>query len=625
MDPFAHLLNLRKARPVAAAAGLFLAAAACWSSPTPLRAAPFSGTAFTPKASQSVIEVQFGRAGPLARARFKRRLGPGRVGVPNGPRSPRANSRHPRRQHRRAPTCGVRGRPPCTTRTKTTGPVIVTPPPRQAARDRLPAAAPAFRGGPKIAGPTITTPPPPPVCRGSACPPPGGPGVIVTPPPSGGGGFGAGYLAALPRIAEGARANPGPALYAKQVLVLIDQGQPAALEDILAQQYNLQRLNNQTLTLIAARAQLYAIPDGRTVAALVSVLGADPRVRLAQGNFAYRRQGETSKAQQAEAPQYALSKMSVAPAHEMALGRGVRIAVIDFAIDAAHPDLAGAVLNAFDATNRSADTSDGHGTAVAGIIGARGTVRGVAPMAEILAVRAFAPLAKQQPIASSSVILLRAIEWSVVNGAQVLNMSFVGPRDPAVQAMIEAAQKRNAVIVAAAGNGGSSAPPAYPAAYPGVIAVTAIDATDKRYPHANRGKYIAISAPGVDILAPADGGRHAFLSGTSFAAAHVSGIVALLSGAQPQPAAARRPCGSLRQRRGSRSRRPRRGFRLRPRRRLCGTQGDSGRQIANSVSEAATPSPLREMPLSKRFDEGVSLQARLTAMSQERVQIPETR
>ena len=186
------------------------------------------------------------------------------------------------------------------------------------------------------------------------------------------------------------------------------------------------------------------------------------------------------------------------------------------------------MLKAFDATNRAADTSDAHGTAVAGIIGARGAVRGVAPMAEILAVRAFAPLAKQQPIASSSVILLRAIEWSVVNGAQVLNMSFVGPRDPAVQAMIEAAQKRNAVVVAAAGNGGSSAPPAYPAAYPGVIAVTAVDATDKRYVHANRGKYIAISAPGVDILAPADGGRHAFLSGTSFAAAHVSGIVALL-------------------------------------------------------------------------------------------------
>ena len=504
MAPFAHLLNLRKAQPAAAA--IFLTAAACWSLTHAAGAAPLVRAAFTSEASQSVTEVQFGRAGPLARARLKRRLGPGRVGGPKRPKVAPGKFAAPKKTAPPSRACGARGRPPCP---KTVSPTIVTPPP---------------------SGCKGTHCPPPPICRGSSCPPPGGPGVIVTPPPlpPGGGGFGANYFAALPRIAEGARANPGPALYAKQVLVLIDQAQPAALEDILAQQYNLQRLNDQTLTLIAARAQLYAIPDGRTVAALVSVLGADPRVRLAQGNFAYRRQGETGKAQQAETPQYALSKMSVAPAHEMALGRGVRIAVIDSAIDAGHPDLAGAVLNAFDATNRSADTGDGHGTAVAGIIGARGTVRGVAPMAEILAVRAFAPLARQQPIASSSVILLRAIEWSVVNGAQVLNMSFVGPRDPAVQAMIEAAQKRNAVIVAAAGNGGSSAPPAYPAAYPGVIAVTAIDAADKRYAHANRGTYIAISAPGVDILAPADGGRHAFLSGTSFAAAHVSGIVALL-------------------------------------------------------------------------------------------------
>lgn len=352
----------------------------------------------------------------------------------------------------------------------------------------------------------------------------------MTPPPlpPGGGGFTADYFAALPRIAEGARTTPGLPFYTRQVLVLIDQGQPATLEDALAQQYNLQRLNDQTLSLIAARAQLYIIPDGRTVAAVVSVLAADPRVRLAQANFAYRRQGQADKTSSAETPQYALAKLSVGPAQELALGRGVRVAVIDSGIDAKHPDLAGAVLDSFDATKRETDANDGHGTAVAGIIGARGAVRGVAPMADILAVRAFTALAIKQPVTSSSVILLRAIEWSVVNGAQVLNMSFVGPRDPAVQAMIEAAQKRNAVIVAAAGNGGSSAPPAYPAAYPGVIAVTAVDADDKRYPHANRGTYIAISAPGVDILAAADGGRHAFLSGTSFAAAHVSGIVALL-------------------------------------------------------------------------------------------------
>ena len=487
--------------------GLTLASAIFWPFAHAAGPAPALRSINTPSALP--IKMQLRQASPLARARLKRRLvTPG--GITNRRRLPGGSGRlSTPKVTPPKPVCGVRGRPPCRVPPKVAGPTIITPPPTICRGSHCP---------------------PPPVCRGSRCPPPPDkPGVIVTPPPpSGGGSLGASYFAALPRISEGARVAPGPALYRKHVLVLIDQSQPAALEEILAQQYNLRRLNNQTLTLIAARTQLYAIPDNRTVATVVSVLAADARVRLAQANFSYRRQQAQPGKTSAGAPQYALAKISVTPAHEMALGRGVRIAVIDSGIDASHPDLGDAVQSTFDATHRSADTSDGHGTAIAGIIAARGNVLGVAPMAKILAVRAFAPLAKQQPIASSSVILLRAIEWSVVNGAQVLNMSFAGPRDPAVQAMIEAAQQRNAIIVAAAGNGGSTAPPAYPAAYPGVVAVTAIDARDERYTHANRGTYIAVSAPGVDILAPADGGKHAFLSGTSFAAAHVSGIVALL-------------------------------------------------------------------------------------------------
>ena len=128
MNPFAHLPTLRKARSAAAAAGLVLAAAAGWFLPHPAGAAPLVRLAFTPEAWQSVIEVQFGRASPLARARFKRRLGP-------GPKRP-GKFAAPKKTTPPAPTCGVRGRPPCTTGTKTTGPVIVTRR-RQAARDRL--------------------------------------------------------------------------------------------------------------------------------------------------------------------------------------------------------------------------------------------------------------------------------------------------------------------------------------------------------------------------------------------------------------------------------------------------------------------------------------------------------
>ncbi len=107
-------------------------------------------------------------------------------------------------------------------------------------------------------------------------------------------------------------------------------------------------------------------------------------------------------------------------------------------------------------------------------------------------------------------------------------MSFVGGRDRHLHAILREASRRGIVLVAAAGNGGPKAEAAYPAAYPEVIAVTAVDEDDHRYEHANRGRYIAIAAPGVDILAPVQGGKHELVSGTSFATAYVSGIAALL-------------------------------------------------------------------------------------------------
>jgi subtilisin family serine protease len=110
----------------------------------------------------------------------------------------------------------------------------------------------------------------------------------------------------------------------------------------------------------------------------------------------------------------------------------------------------------------------------------------------------------------------------------VINMSFAGPRDPALARQIAAARKQGIVLVAAAGNAGPRAPALYPAADPNVIAVTATDADDKLFQAANRGKHIAVAAPGVDLLLPAPAGTYQVTSGTSFAAAEVSGIVALM-------------------------------------------------------------------------------------------------
>ena len=102
---------------------------------------------------------------------------------------------------------------------------------------------------------------------------------------------------------------------------------------------------------------------------------------------------------------------------------------------------------------------------------------------------------------------------------------------------IIAAYGKRAIIVAAAGNGGARAPSAFPAAYDEVIAVTATDVADRVYASANRGDYVAVAAPGVDILAPALKRAHLLHTGTSFAAAHVSGIIALMVGRAPKLAA----------------------------------------------------------------------------------------
>ena len=162
-------------------------------------------------------------------------------------------------------------------------------------------------------------------------------------------------------------------------------------------------------------------------------------------------------------------------------------------------------------------------------------VRGIAPSATLISVGAFPLDRGTQPQMTTTFVLLRSLELSVANGARVLTLRLAGPRDPLIERAVAAAAARDVILIAAAGNNGDKAPPAYPAACPEVIVViTAIDARDELYARANRGRYIAIAAPGVDVLAPACGNGHDLQSGTSFAAAHISGILALRIERQPE-------------------------------------------------------------------------------------------
>ena len=229
--------------------------------------------------------------------------------------------------------------------------------------------------------------------------------------------------------------------------------------------------------------------------------------------------------------------MRLPEAHALVKGNNIRVAVIDTTIDAQHPDLAGTVTATFDAIGKP-DKPHSHGTGIAGIIAAHGKLMGVAPSVKVLAIAAFTSLGSK----GSSMAILTGLEYAGTSGADVVNMSFAGPSDPEMQLKIAALSKKGAVLVAAAGNAGPQSRPLYPAAYPEVIAVTAIDADDKLFDQANRGAHIAVAAPGVSILAAAPDQGYKLQSGTSFAAAQVSGVAALLleRNRQLDPAAIRR-------------------------------------------------------------------------------------
>jgi subtilisin family serine protease len=151
---------------------------------------------------------------------------------------------------------------------------------------------------------------------------------------------------------------------------------------------------------------------------------------------------------------------------------------------------------------------------------------GGAPEARILAIRAFG--AATSGAESTSYVILRALDYAAAHGAQIINMSFAGPRDTLIERAIAATAAKGIVLVAAAGNAGPKSPPLYPAANPNVIAVGATDAQDRLFVASNRGSQIAIAAPGVDIFLPAPDEKYQMTSGTSFSAAYVSSLAALV-------------------------------------------------------------------------------------------------
>ncbi|HXO68324.1 MAG TPA: S8 family serine peptidase, partial [Bradyrhizobium sp.] len=312
-----------------------------------------------------------------------------------------------------------------------------------------------------------------------------------------------------------------------QIIAEVDTAQA----DDLARRHRLTRIGSQELPFIDSAVSLFRITDRRSVENVRTELAADASVRSVQLNFRYVLQDQKSVPAEGDPAQYALAKLRLPEAHALSRGANVTVAVIDSGIDVTHPELADAIAESFDALG-AREGPHVHGTGIAGAIVSHARLMGSAPKARILAIRAFGAAANGAE--STSFVILKSLDFAASHGAQVVNMSFAGPKDPLVERGIAAAATKGMVLVAASGNAGPKSPPLYPAANPNVIAVSATDAHDRLFPASNRGGHIAVTAPGVDIFLPAPGGKYQMTSGTSFSAAYISGLAALMMERNPQ-------------------------------------------------------------------------------------------
>lgn len=306
--------------------------------------------------------------------------------------------------------------------------------------------------------------------------------------------------------------------------------------------HRLNRLDTQRIGLTNSTWVRWRIPDRRSVPTVIRALQADTTVRSAQPNYLFVLQQEQREKpaaaqnggpaesqpmeQAGDSAQYALAKLHLPEAQALARGKRVVVAVIDTEIDKTHVELSGAIADSYDALGTVA-ALEPHGTGIAGTIAAHAKLLGAAPAVSILAIRAFGAGS------GTTMTIIKGLDYAVAHDARIINMSFAGPVDPALTRALASAHAKGRILIAAVGNKGPKSPALFPAADPHVIAVTATDANDKLFDGANRGEHIAVAAPGVDILVPAPGNVYTMSTGTSFASAYVSGVVALLAERRP--------------------------------------------------------------------------------------------
>jgi subtilisin family serine protease len=300
----------------------------------------------------------------------------------------------------------------------------------------------------------------------------------------------------------------------------------------LAHEHDLRRVEGWPIQSLDVYCEVLSVPEGRDVAEVVKALNRDSRVDLAQRMNLFTTQTTKYDDPYLEL-QSSATEMEVEQAHELATGRGVSIAIIDSAIDGNHPDLRGRVRLTRNLVTEHPTARDGeiHGTAIAGVIASavnnREGIIGVAPDVSIAALRACWAISEDGPAAQcSSFSLARALELALGLQPNLINLSLSGPDDPLLSRLLDEVIERGIVVVTAY-PATSESSYAFPSSHPRVLT-----AHSSRV-RVNSDSPFTLAAPATEVLTTTPGAGYAFLSGNSLAAAHTTGVIALLMERQP--------------------------------------------------------------------------------------------
>ena len=308
----------------------------------------------------------------------------------------------------------------------------------------------------------------------------------------------------------------------------------------IARESGLELLEGWPMPLIGVDCYLMRVPEGQSLEAAVAGVSRHRQVAWSQPLNSYETLAAPAQRDPLFLAQPAASEWRLAELHGVATGHGVTIAVIDSRVETGHPDLRGQFSASRDFVLGRPGAGEAHGTGVAGVIAARSGngvgIVGIAPGARLLALRAC--FERRGAASCDSLTLAKALHFALERGADVINMSLSGPADPLLTALIEQGLARNIAVVAAfdprrPGGG-------FPASVPGVIPVA-----EESLPSLPARVY---RAPGRDVPTTQPGGRWYLVNGSSFAAAHISGLLALLReerGAAATPALARAAGGEV--------------------------------------------------------------------------------